>query len=211
MTLYISALRLDARACRHLKITDGYSLHRVVYSLFNDVRSDEQKQHSAASGFQWADKGGDSLGRRLILLSDRPPVSPEMGELETRILPEGFLKHSHYRFTVCLNPTLRNKQTGKLTPVRGREAISAWFCSRAEKWGFRVEPQHIQVDSINVLRFTAGDKKTVTLQQATVSGRLTVTQAEHFQHAFTRGIGRGRAFGCGLLQITPLPELPFFN
>lgn len=50
MTHYISALRLDAHACRQLKITDGYSLHRVVYSLFDDVRSDEQKQGSVASG-----------------------------------------------------------------------------------------------------------------------------------------------------------------
>lgn len=34
MTSYISVLRLDRAAIKALKITDLYSLHRVVYGLF---------------------------------------------------------------------------------------------------------------------------------------------------------------------------------
>ncbi|WP_058914445.1 type I-E CRISPR-associated protein Cas6/Cse3/CasE [Entomohabitans teleogrylli] len=211
MTHYISVLRLDVSACRQLNITDGYSLHRVVYGLFDDIRSDEQKQSSVISGIQWVDKGGDARGRRVLILSNRPPKEPNVGELETRTLPEGFLSSHHYRFTVCLNPTRRDRGTHKLIPILGRDAIGAWFCQRASGWGFHVDPLQVQVDAIKVMRFDAGAQKNVTLQQATLSGRLTVVDLRLFKRSFMSGIGRGRAFGCGLLQIVPLPETVFFD
>lgn len=57
MTLYASVLRLDRAAVKALRVTDLYSLHRVVYGLFEDVRSEAQKQASEPSGIQWVDKG----------------------------------------------------------------------------------------------------------------------------------------------------------
>lgn len=134
-----------------------------------------------------------------------------MGVLETRTVPEDFLSYRHYRFTVCLNPTKRDSQTRKLTPIRGREAISAWFCQRASIWGFHVDPQQVQVDGVKVMQFDAGVQKNVTLQQATLSGRLTVVEPNLFESSFMSGVGRGRAFGCGLLQIVPLPENDLFD
>jgi CRISPR system Cascade subunit CasE len=211
MTLYISALNLDARAHRRLNITDNYSLHRVVYSLFDDVRSEQQKQRSVASGIQWVDKGGDRRGRRILIMADRAPGEPEAGELDTKILSETFLTHPYYRFSICLNPTRRNKHTGKQIPVIGREAICAWFCQRAAGWGFDVQPGQVQTESINVQQMKIAAGKIITLHQATLSGRLTVTHPEIFKNSFMHGIGRGRAFGCGLLQIVPLPEITFFE
>ena len=58
MALFASVLRLDRAASHALKITDTYSLHRVVYSLFDDVRSEEEKHACISSGIQWVDKGG---------------------------------------------------------------------------------------------------------------------------------------------------------
>ena len=42
MTQYTSVLRLDRAAVKALKVTDLYSLHRVVYSLFDDVRTEAE-------------------------------------------------------------------------------------------------------------------------------------------------------------------------
>ncbi|WP_330982669.1 MULTISPECIES: type I-E CRISPR-associated protein Cas6/Cse3/CasE [Enterobacterales] len=206
MTLYLSALHLNSAACRKQKITDVYSLHRVVYDLFDDVRTEHQKQASVPSGIQWVDKGGDVRGRRLLILSDRSPNQPEYGELQTKVLPDHFLLHKQYRFSVCLNPASRDTKTHKLTPVRGREAIGAWFCQRTAAWGIEVDPRQLQVEDITLLQVDAGIHKYITLQQATLSGRLTVVDPERFKTSFTKGIGRGRAFGCGLLQIVPLTD-----
>lgn len=211
MTLYISVLNLDPKAYRRLNITDNYSLHRVVYSLFDDVRSEQQKQRSVASGIQWVDKGGDMRGRKILIMANRPPREPQAGELETKILSESFLTHPYYRFSICLNPTRRNKKTGKQIPILGREAIGAWFYQRAASWGFEVRRDQLQTENINVQQMKLAAGKIITLQQATLSGRLTVTHPEIFKNSFMQGIGRGRAFGCGLLQIVPLTEFTFFD
>ena len=49
----------------------------------------------------------------------------------------------------------------------------------------------------------------MTLAQAHVSGQLQVIDRDRFQESFAQGIGRGRSFGCGLLQIVPLLDSPF--
>ena len=48
------------------------------------------------------------------------------------------------------------------------------------------------------------DNSKVTLSQADLRGTLEVTDKDIFSESFANGIGRGRAFGCGLLQIIPV-------
>ena len=43
MSLVASVLHLDRRAVQALRITDPYSLHRVVYGLYPDVRDEASK------------------------------------------------------------------------------------------------------------------------------------------------------------------------
>ena len=43
--------------------------------------------------------------------------------------------------------------------------------------------------------------------QVDLSGHLRVTDREKFIQTFFRGFGRGRAFGCGLLQIVPIVDI----
>ncbi|WP_333850205.1 type I-E CRISPR-associated protein Cas6/Cse3/CasE [Leclercia sp.] len=211
MTHHISVLRLDRAAVNALKITDTYSLHRVVYGLFEDVRSEEAKLCSEPSGIQWVDKGGDRNYRNVLILSNRPPRDPQYGQIETKILSPGFLSHKHYRFTVTVSPGRRNNQSRKIVPVKGREAISAWFIERAAtSWGFTVDPTQLQVEAINVQQFQGKAQHQITLQQSTLSGYLTVSDSEAFYTSFSKGLGRGRSFGCGLLQIVPVIEPSVF-
>ncbi|WP_196806466.1 type I-E CRISPR-associated protein Cas6/Cse3/CasE [Methylobacter luteus] len=203
--LYASALRLSRSDIKALKITDSYSLHRVVYDLFDDVRSEQQKQASVPSGILYADKGGDFNSRLILMLADRPPnPSPAFGEVESKTINEPFLQHSRYAFEVTVNPGKRDKQTGKIVPVRGREAITGWFIDRAEKsWGFSVNPNNLQIEKMAVQSFKKGIQ-TITHGSATLKGELHVNDRDRFIQSFRQGIGRGRAFGFGLLQIVPL-------
>lgn len=209
-TLFASVLHLSRQDCQALRLTDPYSLHRVVYSLFPDQRSDADKQASETSGIQFADLGGDARGRKIILLSDRPPashVNGEYGEVHSQPLPAGFLDHPLYRFRIVINPTRRDNTSKKLLPLKGREAIADWFMARAEaSWGFIVDPTALQVERVDVLRFKEKAQRDVTLAQAHLTGVLRVRDADIFRQSVARGIGRGRAFGCGLLQIVPITE-----
>lgn len=213
MTLVASVLHLDRKAIKALKITDPYSLHRVVYSLFEDVRSEQEKQASSTSGILYAEQGGDYKSRKILLLSNRSPkekVDGKYGEVQSKAISDSFLHHSNYRFKVIVNPTKRDSASRKLVPIRGREAIHDWFAERAKtSWGFEVLPDQLQVDSINVLQFKDKNQRDITMAQAQVQGVLKVTDRQQFINSFSQGIGRGRAFGCGLLQLVPLLENPF--
>lgn len=213
MTMIASVLHLDRKAVKALRITDPYSLHRVVYSLYEDVRSDSEKQSSQTSGILFADQGGDFFSRKILMLSDRPPaecVEGEYGEVQSKSIPDDFLDYDRYRFQVTVNPTRRDSASKKLFPVKGREAIEGWFCERAEKgWGFKVVPENLQVDQVNVQRFKGKGKNPITIAQATLKGELRVIDPEQFKHSFERGIGRARSFGCGLLQIVPITDTQY--
>ena len=130
--------------------------------------------------------------------------------MRSKIIPIDFLDHARYRFKVIVNPTRRGSASGKLVPVKGRDAVAAWFAERGPtSWGFSVSPEHLQVDRIEVLRFKDKAARPVTLAQAHVQGQLEVADPEQFRHSFASGIGRGRSFGCGLLQVVPLLDNPF--
>lgn len=49
-----------------------------------------------------------------------------------------------------------------------------------------------------------GKDDRVTLTTIEFSGVLNVTDPQQFAHTLRRGIGRGRAFGCGLLSVAKL-------
>lgn len=213
MTLFASVLKLDRTATKALRITDAYSLHRVVYSLYEDVRDAASKVGSSPSGILYADQGGDHRVRKILMLADREPLSAvdgQYGEVETKPIPDGFLNYNHYRFKVIVNPTRRDNVSRKLLPVKGREAIADWFLRRAEQsWGFRAATEHLQIDRVEVLQFTDKHRRPVTIAQAGVQGMLSVLDPLQFQNSFVRGIGRARSYGCGLLQIAPVLDNPF--
>ncbi len=203
-----SVLRLSRADCKALRITDPYSIHRVVYDLFEDIRSEEDKQAGKPSGILYADKGGDFQLRQILVLSDREPRTPAHGELQSKTIPPDFLQHDCYGFEVIVNPTRRDNASRKLIPVRGRDEVADWFMERSEKsWGFRADPEKLQVQHLGVQRFEKSGQ-TLTHGSATLKGVLAVTHRERFERSFRQGIGRGRAFGFGLLQIVPLAN-PF--
>ncbi|SEI65450.1 CRISPR system Cascade subunit CasE [Allopseudospirillum japonicum] len=211
--LYASALHLDRKAVKALKITDIYSLHRVVYSLFADVRSEDEKQSHIPSGILFADQGGDFQGRKVLMVSDRKPaeqIDGQFGQVITKTISPDFLEHKNYCFKVQINPVRKEKASGKRIAVKGRDKVAQWFAERAPKsWGFSVDLHTLQVEGIEVLQFIDKTKRQVTIGRATLQGRLTVTDAALFAQSFQNGIGKGRAFGCGLLQIVPIIDNPF--
>jgi CRISPR system Cascade subunit CasE len=211
--LYASALHLDRTAVKALKITDTYSLHRVVYSLFPDVRSEHEKQGHIQSGIVYADQGGDFHGRKVLIVSDRQPathVDGQYGEVISKPIADSFLSYSRYRFKVQVNPVRKDNRSGKRVAVTGRNEVNQWFLHRAStSWGFEVDPQTLQIDTIEVLQFNDKDRRKVTLGKAYMQGMLTVSDQQQFRNSFKNGIGKGRAFGCGLLQIVPVIDNPF--
>lgn len=197
-----SVLTLTRADCKALKVTDAYSVHRVVYSLF-------PTQEGESRDFLFADQGGDFHGRKILILSRRIPDTPSIGQVNSKEIPPAFLDHAVYGFEVRLNPTKREKASGKTVPVLGAEALLSWFCEKASaKYGFEVlqdkqGTQLVQVQGIGVQRFEKMGT-VVTHAEATFIGKLQVVDRELFKKTFEEGMGRAKGFGFGLLQIVPL-------
>ena len=199
-----SVLKLGPKDIKTLRVTDDYSLHRVVYSMFEDRRSEAEKNASVPSGFLYADKGGDSNGRLILLLSDREPLKPAHGTLESKTVDEKFLAFDRYRFEVLINPTKRDNQSRKIIALRDRDEITRWFIDKAPaSWGFSVQPATLQLKTLQVKQFVK-QSHSVTHGGAELTGDLEVVDRALFIKSFQQGIGRGRAFGFGLLQIAPI-------
>ena len=199
-----SILRLSPKDIKTLRITDEYSLHRVVYSLFEDKRTEQEKNASIPSGFLYADKGGDIDGRLILLLSDRAPRKPEQGTLESKTVDDTFLTFERYRFEVVINPSQRDSKSRKIIALRERNDIAQWFIEKAPaSWGFRVYPTTLDVTTLQTKQFVK-QGHSVTHGSAALTGELEVVDRSLFVTSFQQGIGRGRAFGFGLLQIAPI-------
>lgn len=202
--MILSNLLLDISDIQKLKITDAYSIHRIVYSLFDDTRSPSEKESSVSSGILYVVKGGDSHHKKILILSDRHPKKVNFGHIESKLVPESFLMHETYRFEITVNPTKRDKQSGKTVAIIGREEVIQWFIRKAaDTHGFIVNPVNIQINDIEVNTFEKKGHK-VTQGQVNLIGELKVTDRSKFIQSFQMGIGRGRAFGLGLLQIQPI-------
>jgi CRISPR system Cascade subunit CasE len=200
-----SVYRLSRQEVKELRITDGYSIHRIVYDLFPESRI-SGPENEKGKGFLFVDKGGDYSGRQILILSDRSPQTPAQGTIESKTVPQSFLACIRYAFEVVMNPTKRDAKSGKTVAIIGTEPLLAWFISKSPKWGFRVDEKRLQVNQVGVQKFAHKSGKTITQSTATFKGILTVLDRDLFKRSFEGGIGRGRGFGFGLLQIVPLTE-----
>jgi len=201
---FASALELTKREQASLKITDDYSLHKLIYNLFDDIRTPEEKAQGKSRGFVFSDRGVTSGGnRRILMLSNRPPAvkSGGRGSLVVKDLPEDFFEKKLYRFQITANTT--KTQSGKIVSIHSHDEIKNWLVSRSQAWGFSVVGE-VGVNSVDVLKFRAQKNNLVTLCKADLFGVLCVSDPKIFKDSVLLGLGPGKAFGCGLLQILPL-------
>ena len=189
-----SMLKLTRSDCKDLKLTDAYSVHRIIYDLFPGENRD----------FLFADKGGDFNSRHILILSKREPTNIKKGEIHSKKVPHEFLEQFNYSFEVRLNPTKRDKTTGKIVAITGRDNLMNWFVKKAPALGFEIDPDSLDISSNGVQKFDLGDGKWVTHNSAVFLGKLKVTDRMKFQESFCKGIGRAKGFGFGLFQISPL-------
>jgi len=210
MSFYATMLKLNRQHIKDLKITDIYSIHRVVYDLFDDVRNSEEKKCSKKSGFVFADKGihkeNNNFIHRILVFSDRKPEEREYSKNPREIDDNNkFFKCKFYKFQILINPTKRDLKTKKTVAVKGKDEIKQWFCNKVFKnCGFKVKKRMSQVDKVRILKFKAKDDKQITLSTAKISGVLEVVNSEIFANSVKNGIGRAKAFGCGLLEVMPI-------
>lgn len=170
-------------------------------------------------------KGGrlwriDTLGDRtfLLLVSETAPDLTRAAQQFGRTASWNSIDYDSFlaqikggeqrRFMLKANPVIakctKDTTRGRVLAHVTTEQQEQWLYQRAEKNGFQLKSGEFSVVQTAWVSFYKGGNrsKRVEFKTATFEGLLTVTDPELLRHAMTHGIGREKAYGCGMLTLT---------
>lgn len=205
--MYLSRIRLDTKKRdTMLAFSNPQKFHGAVESAFPGERSRNLWRLDELCGETY-----------LLVLSERQPDLSEAAkqfgysgeDFETRdydSLLERITAGSRWRFRLTANPTISKKKTEDATRGKVMAHITVghqeeWLADRAEKHGFKLDADEFQVTKSRTYSFRKHGERRVTLLSVTYDGILTVVDPEKFRESMISGIGRGKAYGNGLLTI----------
>ena len=112
------------------------------------------------------------------------------------------------KFRLRANPTQSKSlpnQRGKVFPLLSNEGRKEWLLKRAENNGFSLESDYFEVIEVIPQRFyRKQNEKPVLITSVTYEGQLTIIDILKFKNLLVNGIGRGKAYGCGLMTVIPI-------
>ncbi|QCI66842.1 type I-E CRISPR-associated protein Cas6/Cse3/CasE [Phreatobacter stygius] len=224
--LTLAELRRDtpqARAYARLLLDSSIedSAHRLVWLLFGD-KPDAERDFL----FREAEPG------RFLVVSQRQPAGEEaIWSLKSRPYQPAPTKGRRYGFSLRANPTVSLSQPGRarslvrdvllhakkqagrpLTPEEREAAALAWLTARGERMGVTFDPMLCQAkryDLLKVSRKKEKGKGSAHPAEFTVvdfEGVLTVDDPAALETTLRSGIGKGRAYGLGLMLLRPLGD-----
>lgn len=208
--MYLTRLELDTRKRNTMKAFVSPNLfHGAVEAAFPGERTRKL----------WRI---DKIGHHcyLLLLSDKEPMFEHMVKQfglsekergwETKdyqILLNKIENDTVWRFRLVANPTKSfTNESGKRGSIHAHNTPyyqKKWLMDRCEKNGFLVKEEEFSVVESKWQRFYKGGerKKPVILLAVTYEGILRIIDEEKFQKVLLEGMGRGKAFGMGMLTI----------
>jgi len=197
--LIISAISINKKTVSALRLFKHHAVHGFVYRLFSDVKFEK----CINNRILFVDKT-NRQGKKIIILSDLTPKKIEGIDIVCKTLPQSFLEYDRYAFEVTVNPVKRfSEYKDARIILKDNKEIFKWFVEKAtSSWGFTVSSE-LQIH-INKVKTIYGSGHTIFLHNATIKGTLVVIDRVKFINSITRGIGQGKAFGCGLLQVLPI-------
>ncbi len=111
----------------------------------------------------------------------------------------------HFRLTA--NPVhscadaKRPGERGTVTAHCSTEHQKRWLMGRAGKHGFHLTEDDFTVTETKWLRFKKKEKYPVTLLSVTYEGALSIVDPTAFQQLLCQGIGKGKAYGLGMMTV----------
>lgn len=160
----------------------------------------------------------DTLGEKqylLLLSEDAPDLAGVVAQFGTGAPPETrsydpllqrITQDSWWHFRLTANP-VKSCRTGAEN-VRGEvkahctvQYQKQWLLDRAAAHGFALDEDAFTVTRSQWYNFAKQGTRRVTLLAVTYEGILRVTDPEAFKQTLCQGLGRGKAYGLGLLTI----------
>jgi CRISPR system Cascade subunit CasE len=212
MSLHLTKIEIDYETAHKAGLRDAYAWHQWAWQAFPG------RPESDRDFLTRLDDTGD--GFRFLIQSAAAPQRPATCPLDawqTKDIPENFFAHPTYRFSLLANPTRKlaaprdadgKRRNAKRIAVSSREDLIAWIERKGLQHGFRIDSASLQTiprpRQVFVKKSTADSQRHAGLHTATeFVGILKITDPALFVQATHTGIGSAKAFGFGMLCLSP--------
>lgn len=142
-----------------------------------------------------------------LALLDRHGVPGTAKTLNYDIFLDSLEVGQRLQFKTTLTPTKSvftgdsNQSRGKIFHLKTKDEQKEYLVDRAEKNGFSVTTDDIMITKTQYgLKKVKGDNKYYAYQ-VTYDGHLTITDVDKFKDVLVNGLGRNKAYGCGLMTV----------
>jgi CRISPR system Cascade subunit CasE len=212
MSLHLTKIEIDYETAHKAGLRDAYAWHQWAWQAFPDrpesLRDFLTRLDDTSDGFRFLIQSATA--------PQRPATCPE-DAWRTKEIPENFFSHPAYRFSLLANPTRKlaaprdaagKRRSAKRIPISKREDLITWIERKALQHGFRIDTASLQTiprpRQVFVKKSTADTQRHTGLHTATeFVGILKITDPDLFILATRTGIGSAKAFGFGMLCLSP--------
>ncbi|GAA4898582.1 type I-E CRISPR-associated protein Cas6/Cse3/CasE [Streptomonospora salina] len=219
MTLLLHRIRLDT-ANRGVARASAGDHHRMLTKALGPLPSSSGQGARQAAGLLFRDET-TRAGRCLIVQSQTPLDHSALGpgytldaSRDISAVLEVLDQEPTLRYRIVAAPVKRLGKTKQQRELRtedgerlsSKEHTTALRGAAAEEWWQRKAEDHgLGLRSVNAgeAEDTADPRRGIRLPAVCFDGLATVTDPQAARRALTEGIGRGKAFGLGLLSLAP--------
>jgi CRISPR system Cascade subunit CasE len=219
---------LSQRQLHDLLKGDHYAEHQMLWQLFDDDKRQYLFRREHGTEQPYANIGQNDALPVYYLVSKHPPIACDGLQLLSKPYQPQLAVGTTLGFSLRANPIVAKKVQGKKNSLHHDVMMDAklqakqqqldgpqsveyianagkqWLLGRADKLGFTMNTGELDCDGYMQHRFykkKGKSDKPIRISTLDYNGLLTVTDPEKFKQTLFEGIGRAKAFGCGLMMI----------
>lgn len=198
-----------------------YAIHQILWRLFPE-------DPDAQRDFLFRKEEGKGWPFFYMISKRRPQSLKKIVQVETKTYEPKLAEGQALAFSLRANPVVTKKSVDRKKRIRhdvvmnakcdladscnGKSTISTgelqfnagikWLEDRSGKLGFCFDPKQVRVFGYRQHRIKRLNRKSlIRFSSLDYNGILSVTDSDRFYHTLMKGIGRSKAFGCGLMLV----------
>ncbi|WP_410655234.1 type I-E CRISPR-associated protein Cas6/Cse3/CasE [Amycolatopsis sp. lyj-112] len=211
--MFLSKLTIDIRSRSFRRdYANVHDMHRTLMSVYPEVPSTTDKRQ--AHGVLWRLDSNHGGFTQYVQSHAEPDwtklpaghlaAPPEVRPL--RPVLDAITPGRKLVFRLVANPTKCDGKTRKRIPLRQPVDQLNWLIRKGEPHGFVIPAAsdgHPDLAATPTATITGQKTKSgkITIEPVRFDGHLVIIDPAAFSDAFVTGIGRAKAYGCGLLSL----------